>query len=79
MTVKDQLKVLFNKIRQNQADYDLYRKNPKISALSSSKLDKYEYLTGEDREYRPDPVQKAKFEHSPLGQVFNKGLATDEK
>ena len=24
--------------------------------------------------YRPDPVQKAKFEYSPLGQVFNKGL-----
>ena len=45
MTVKDQLKVLDNKIRQNQADYDLYRKNAKISALSSRKLDKYEYLT----------------------------------
>ena len=28
---------------------------------------------------RPDPVQKAKFEYSPLGQVFNKGLTTDEK
>ena len=41
--------------------------------MSSGKLDKYEYLTGED------PVQKAKFEYSPLGQVFNKGLTTDEK
>ena len=79
MTVKDQLKILDNKIRQNQADYDLYRKNTKISALSSDKLDKYEYLTGEDLEYRPDPVQKSKFEYSPLGQVFNKGLTTDEK
>ena len=62
MTVKDQLKILDNKIRQNKADYDLYRKNAKISALSSGKLDKYEYLTGEDLGYRPDPVQKAKFE-----------------
>ena len=44
MTVKNQLKILDNKIRQNQADYDLYRKNAKISALSSCKLDKYEYL-----------------------------------
>ena len=79
MTVKDQLKILDNKIRQNQADYDLYRKNAKISALSSGKLDKYEYLTGEDLGYRPDPVQKAKFEYSPLGQLFNKGLKTDEK
>ena len=57
----------------------MYRKNATISALSSGKLDKYEYLTGEDLGYRPDPVQKAKFEHSPLGQVFNKGLTTDEK
>ena len=47
--------------------------------MSSGKLDKYECSTGEDFEYRPDPVQKAKFEYSPLGQVFNKGLTTDEK
>ena len=79
MTVKDQLKILDNKIRQNQADYDLYRKNAKISAFSSVKLDKYKYLTGEDLGYRPDPVQKPKFEYSPLSQVFNKGLSTDEK
>ena len=79
MTVKDQLKIFDNKVRQNQADYDLYRKNAKISALSSGKLDKYEYLTGEDLGYRPDPVQKEKFECSPLGQVFNKGLDKSEK
>ena len=48
MTVKDQLKILDNKIRQNQADYHLYRENAKISALSSGKSDKYEYLTGQD-------------------------------
>ena len=53
MTVKDQLKILDNKIGQNQADYDLYRKNAKISALSSGKLDKYEYLTREDLGYKP--------------------------
>ena len=79
MTVKDQLKILDNKIRQNKADYDLYRKNAKTSALSFGKLDKYEYLTGEDLGYRPDPVQKAKFEYSPMGQVFNKGLTTGER
>ena len=78
MTVKDQLKILDNKIRQNKADYDLHRKNAKTSALSSGKLGKYEYLTGEDLGYRPDPVQKAKFEYSSLGQVFNKGLTTGE-
>ena len=29
--------------------------------------------------YKPDVVQKAKFEYSPLGRVFNKGLDTSEK
>ena len=79
MTVEDQLKILDNKIRQNKADYDLYRKNAKISVLPSGKLGKYEYLTGEDLGYRPDPVQKAKFENSLLSQMFNKGLTTNEK
>ena len=74
MTVKDQLKILDRRIKQNRADYDLYRQNAEISALSSGDLDKYEYLTGKDLGYKPDPVQKAKFEYSPFGQVFNKGL-----
>ena len=56
MTVKDQLKILDNTIRQNQADYDLYRKNAKISTFPSGKFDKYEYLTVEDLGYRLDPV-----------------------
>ena len=45
MTVKDQLKILDRTIRQNEADYDLYRKNAKNFALSSGTLDKYEYLS----------------------------------
>ena len=78
MTIKEQIKILDDKIRQNKADYDFYRQNAKISALSSGKLDKYEYLTGEDLGYRPDPVQKAKFGYNPLGQVCNKGLDVNE-
>ena len=79
MTVKDQLKILDRKIKQNRADYDLYRTAAEVSALTSGELDKYEYLTGKDLEYKPDPIQKAKFEYSPLGQVFNKGLDSSEK
>ena len=79
MTINEQIKILDNKIRSNQAQYDLDRQNGKISALSSGKLDKYEYFTGEDLGYKSDVVQKAKFEYSPLGQVFNKGLEKDEK
>ena len=79
MTINEEIKILHNRIRSNQAQYDLDRQNTKISALSSGELDKYEYLTGKDLGYKPDVVQKAKFEYSPLGQVFNKGLKTDEK
>ena len=74
MTINKQIKILDDKIRSNQAKYNLDRQNAKISALSRDELDKYEYLTDEDLGYKPDVVQKAKFEYSPLGQVFNKGL-----
>ena len=67
MTNNEQIKILYNKIRSNQSQYDLDRLNAKISALSTGELDKYEYLTGEDLGYKPDIVQKAKFEYSPLG------------
>ena len=67
MTINEQIKILDNKIRSNQAQYDLDRQNGKISALSSDELDKYEYLTVEDLRYTPDVVQKTNFEYSPLG------------
>ena len=79
MTINEQIKILDNKIRSNQAQYDLDRQNAKISALSSGELDKYEYLTGEDLEFKPDVVQRAKFEYFSLGQMFNKGLDSGEK
>ena len=79
MTINEQINILDNKIRSNQAQYDLVRQNATISTLSSGELDKYEYLTGEDLGYKPDVVQKAKFEYSPLGQVFNKELDTGGK
>ena len=48
MTVTDQLKIIDNKIKANQAQYDLDRLAAKISAYSSGDLRKYEYLNGED-------------------------------
>ena len=54
MTVKDQLHILDRKIKQNKADYDLHRQNAEIFALSSGDLDKYEYLTGKDLQYKPE-------------------------
>ena len=79
MTVTDQIKILDKKIMQNEAQYDLYRKAAKISALSSNNLDKCEYLTGEDLGLKPDTIEQAKFEYSPLGKIFNKGLSENDK
>ena len=61
----NKLMILDDKIKSNQAQYDLDRQNANIFALSSGELDKYEYLIGEDLEYEPDVVQKEKFEYSP--------------
>ena len=79
MTVTDQIKILNRKIKQNESQYDLDRKTAKISALSSNNLDKYEYLTGEDLGLKPSTVEQAKFEYSPLGKIFNKGLSEEDK
>ena len=79
MTVTDQIKILDQKIMLNEAQYDWDRKVAKISALSSNNLDKYEYLTGEDLGLKPSIVEQAKFEYSPLGKIFNKGLGKDNE
>ena len=79
MTITDQIKILNRKIMQNEAQYDLDRKAAKISALFSNNLDKYEYLTGEDLGLKPSTVEQAKFEYSPLGKIFNKGLDKDDQ
>ena len=52
MTVTDQIKILDKNIKQDEAQYDLDRKEAKISALSPRDLDKYEYLTSEDLDYK---------------------------
>ena len=64
---------------QNEAQNDLDRKAAKISALSSNNLDKYEFLSGEDLGLNPSTVEQVKFEYSPLGKIFNKGLDKDNQ
>ena len=56
MTVTDQPKIIDNKIKANQAQYDLNRLTAKISAYSSVDLRKYEYLTSEAVGYKPSVV-----------------------
>ena len=72
MTLIDKIKVLDDKIKANQAQYNLDREAAKISALSSDELDKYELFTGKDLGFKRGVVEK--FEYSALGEVFNKGL-----
>ena len=79
MTITDEIKILNKKVMQNEAQYDVHRKAAKISALSSNNLDKYEYLTGEDLVLKPTTIEQAKFEYSPFGKIFNKGLDKDDK
>ena len=75
MTLTDELKILDDKIKANQAQYDLGIEVAKISALSSEDLlEKYEYLTGEDLGHRPSVLQKTKFEYSPLGMPLSKSF-----
>ena len=58
--------------------FDINRKAAEISALSSDKIDKYEYLTG--KEILPynqhQIIEQAKFTYSPLRKAFEKQIKT---
>ena len=71
MTIEDQIK-------DEKVQYDINREAAKISALSSGKLDKYEYLTGEEilPSNQQQIVQQAKFNYSPLGKTIEKQIKT---
>ena len=56
MRSTDELKIPDDKIKANQAQYDLSREASKFSVLSSKSLDKYEYLRGNDLGYKPSVV-----------------------
>ena len=63
-----------NKIRDEKVQYNINREATKISALSSDKIDKYEFLTSE--EILPSDqsriIEQAKFTYSPIGKAFEK-------
>ena len=73
MTIND-------RIRNEKLRYDIDREAAKISALSSGKLHKCEYLTGEDilPSNQQQMIQQAKFTYSPLGKAFEKQIKTIE-
>ena len=73
MTIEDQIK-------DEKLQYDINREAAKISALSSGKIDKYEFLTGEEilPSNQQQMIKQAKFNYSPLGKAFEKQTKTIE-
>ena len=73
MTINDQIK-------DEKLQYDINREAAKISALSSGKTHKYEYLTGEDilPSSNQQIIEQARFIYSPLGKAFDKQIKTIE-
>ena len=69
-----------DKIRDEKLQYDINRKAAKISALSSNKLGKYEYLSGEEilPSNQKQTIEQAKFTYSPLGKAFEKQIKVIE-
>ena len=74
MTCKEQNKILDDKIESNVNQYKVDRMNAEISAFSSGDLNKYGFLKRIDLNYKPNAVDKARFEFSPLGKTFSAGL-----
>ena len=68
-------------IRDEKLQYDINRETAKVSALSSGKIDKYEYLTGEEI-LPPDQrrvIEQVQFAYSLLGKAFEKQTKTIEE
>ena len=74
MTRKEQIKILDAKIESNVNQYKVDRLNAEISAFSSGDLNKYEFLKRMDLNYKPNALDKARFEFSPLDKTFITGL-----
>ena len=74
MTRKEQNQILSDKIESNVNQYKVDRLNAEISAFSSGDLNKYEFLKRIDLNYKPNALDKTRFEFSPLGKTFNTGL-----
>ena len=69
-----------DQIRDEKLQYDINREAAKISALSSGKIHKYEYLTGEDilPSNQQQIIEQTKFTYSTLGKAFGKQTKTIE-
>ena len=69
---------LDDKIRDEKLQYDINREAAKISGLSSGKIDKYEYLTGEEilPSNQRQIIEHTRFAYSPLRRALEKQMKT---
>ena len=74
MNRRKQNKILDAKIKSIVNQYKVDRLNAEISAFSSGDLNKYEFLKRMDLNYKPNALDKAGFEFSPLGKTFSARL-----
>ena len=74
MTIDDQIK-------DEKFQHDINRETAKISVLSSGKIDKYEYLTGEEilASNQKQIIEQAKFTNSPLEKAFEKKQTIEDQ
>ena len=74
MTRKEKNKILHAKIESNVNQYKVVRLNAEILTFSSGDLNKYEFLKKTDLNYKPNVLDKARFEFSPLDKTFSMRL-----
>ena len=77
---KNLITITDDKIRDEKLQHDINQEAAKISALSSKRIDKYEYLTGEEilLSNQRRVIKQTKFAYSPLGKAFEKQTKTIE-
>ena len=69
-----------DQIRDERLQYDINKEAAKISTLSSGKINKYEYLTGNEMlpSNQQQIIEQAKSTYSPLGKAFEKQVKAIE-
>ena len=78
LLIYNKIMTVNNQIRDEKLQFDISRKAAEISALSSGKIDKYEYVTGNEilPSNQQQIIEQTKFTYSPLGKAFEKQIKT---
>ena len=78
MSKTEQTKILEDKIKANTLNFNLNRQSAIVSAFADGNFDKYDYLTRIGLALKPNSLQRARFQYSPLGNLLNKKLKVDD-